>query len=723
MKAKQLMKDILSLRSALPGRQRWEVNGLRRKPYLAEQVETALRIKPGVIDVKANPLTGRVLVVFEERILNTGVDNLLLEVIGEIADTQLKEDITPQEDNAADLPMFDILKDKDGYKVIRDLLHSVESQPNRRGKVVGRTLLNNIIATAVPFSMGLLAVAILSGGFPFLAKLGLKKPLHQVVLFAGIFFIVQLGESVSEHKCKKEWQFYATEIEHNLRVKTFAHIESLDMAYLENQSTGQLMSLVHDDSTKIRYFLETVPHSFIDKSASFVVVGAFLMWISPISFVLSLVTPPLFFVLFRHYHKKIAGQYQFQGQQEGYIRHMLTNTLSGLPTIKSFTSEEYEKQRLTASGHALRTSTNDAFILSSYYAGLTKYAMVAGVILPMVYTGTLLMAGKVSMTTFMLQNFMTPKLINTMAGLDREYDLYQNAVAAARRLSAVHNIQPQILNGNHRLVKESVRGDLFFERISFNYPSSGQLFKEFELHISANSSTAIVGTTGSGKTTLIKLLLRFYDIKAGRILLDGTDISLIDVTDLRNAIGLVSQEVFLFYGTVYENILYGRPDASQQEVFEAARAAEALDFIQDLPDGFDTVIGELGQKLSGGQRQRISIARAVLKNPPILILDEATAFVDNETETALQRSLHNISKDRTLIIIAHRLSTVRHADCIYVIENGQISEYGTHNQLVSLDGTYASLWKLQTGEFIHPDQFPMDHQVDIWGEESKRRPE
>jgi ATP-binding cassette subfamily B protein len=243
----------------------------------------------------------------------------------------------------------------------------------------------------------------------------------------------------------------------------------------------------------------------------------------------------------------------------------------------------------------------------------------------------------------------------------------------------------------------SVQGEIRFEQVTFAYPSRDPVFTDLSLHIPAGKTTAIVGSTGSGKSTLVKLLLRLYEVNAGRITIDNFDVRDLNLQNLRRSIGLVSQDVFLFHGTVADNIAYGTFEATEQEIIMAAKVAEAHEFIVQLPEGYQTIVGERGQKLSGGQRQRLAIARAVIKDPPILVLDEATSAVDNETEAAIQRSLAQITQNRTTIAIAHRLSTIRHADCIYVMEHGQFSESGTHEHLLAKNGTYANLWRVQSG--------------------------
>jgi ATP-binding cassette subfamily B protein len=286
-------------------------------------------------------------------------------------------------------------------------------------------------------------------------------------------------------------------------------------------------------------------------------------------------------------------------------------------------------------------------------------------------------------------------------------DLYQRAMASTTRIFDMLDTRPKIKNGEQTLPTASVKGEVVLDAVDFRYHwhlvddlKRPSVLRNLSLRIPAGETAAIVGPTGSGKTTIIKLLLRFYDVEAGKISLDGHDIRDLQMADLRGAIGLVSQDVFLFHGTVRENIAYGTFDASDEAIMEAAQIAEAHEFITQLPNGYDTIVGERGQKLSGGQRQRISIARAVLKDPPVLILDEATSSVDNETEAAIQRSMERISVGRTMIVIAHRLSTIRNADRIFVLENGVLREQGQHEELANLDdGIYANLWKVQTGAF------------------------
>jgi len=296
--------------------------------------------------------------------------------------------------------------------------------------------------------------------------------------------------------------------------------------------------------------------------------------------------------------------------------------------------------------------------------------------------------------------FVTQRLLWPLTRLGETFDLYQRAMASTKRVMELLKTEETLDDGSIDLQPGNVEGSYRFENVSFRYLTGGPVIQNLNLKIDSGETVGIVGATGAGKSSLIKLLMRFYDVTDGRILLDGKEIRTYRLRDLTRAAGLVSQDVFLFHGTVAENIRYGTFNASNKEVEEAAKLAEAHDFIKDLEEGYSTIVGERGQKLSGGQRQRISIARAILKNPPILILDEATSAVDNETEAAIQRSVFRIAKNRTTIIIAHRLSTIRHADKIFVLDEGSLAESGTHEELVQKDGIYKQLWMVQSGEMV-----------------------
>jgi ATP-binding cassette subfamily B protein len=369
-------------------------------------------------------------------------------------------------------------------------------------------------------------------------------------------------------------------------------------------------------------------------------------------------------------------------------------------TIKSFTTEAYELDRLKQESEAYRYSNQLAIALSSAFVPIIRIVILTGFTAILYFGGLEVVSGKLAVGSYSMLVFLTQRLLWPLTDLGKTLDLYQRAMASTRRVMKLLATPIAIPSGYLSLVSSQIRGDLELQGVTFAYQDYQPVLQNLSLTIPAGKTTAIVGSTGSGKSTLVKLLLRFYEIQAGTIYLDGTDIREIQLGDLRRSMGLVSQDVFLFHGTVRDNIAYGKADATVDEIVTAAETAEAHRFILNLPYGYDTIVGERGQKLSGGQRQRLAIARAVLKNPPILILDEATSAVDNETEAAIVRSLDRITQNRTTIVIAHRLSTIRHADWIYVLEKGQIVEQGLHEDLLCKQGVYAGLWQVQTGESL-----------------------
>ena len=353
-------------------------------------------------------------------------------------------------------------------------------------------------------------------------------------------------------------------------------------------------------------------------------------------------------------------------------------------------------ERITDSSLEVKSANYHAIKLSAAFIPIIRIAILFGFTATLLIGGFLALDGEIKVAMYSVLLFITQRLLWPLTELGDTFDLYQRAMASFRRIYSLKTEIPEIQDGDINF--EKLENQISLQDVNFSYVENFNVLNQVSLTIKSGKTTAIVGSTGSGKSTLIKLLLRLYEINSGKILYDDTELKVFKLSTLRDKIGLVSQDVFLFEGTVFENIAYGNLSATEEEIWDAAKQSEAIDFIKDLPNEENTIVGERGQKLSGGQRQRISIARAILKNPEILILDEATSSVDNETEAAIQRSLDVLKKDRTVIVIAHRLSTIRNADCIYVLENGVVTETGTHDELVNLGGVYTGLWSVQTGE-------------------------
>jgi ATP-binding cassette subfamily B protein len=430
---------------------------------------------------------------------------------------------------------------------------------------------------------------------------------------------------------------------------------------------------------------------------SSIMVGAVFFALAPKLALISLLPVPLILYGTFWFQKRLAPRYAVVREAAGVINGRLNNNLLGVATIKAFTAEEFEAEHIRAASDHYRNSNARAIRLSAAITPVIRMAILAGFVATLVYGGWMATHGEIGVGSYSVLVYLTQRLLWPLTGLAEIADLYQRSMASIERVLNVLATPLTIPYEGTHLAEGSVAGALAIDNLSFSYGVAPTL-KNVSLAVGAGETVAFVGATGSGKSTLVKLLLRFYQPTSGAIRLDGQDIQQLNLSDLRRNIGYVSQDVFLTDGSIADNIAYGVNGAPRAAIIAAARAAEAHDFIERLAQGYDTQIGERGQKLSGGQRQRLALARAILKDPPILVLDEATSAVDNETEAAIQRSMDVISQGRTTLVIAHRLSTVRHAHMIHVMEHGEIVESGTHEQLLSGNGVYASLWRLQTGQ-------------------------
>jgi ATP-binding cassette subfamily B protein len=562
------------------------------------------------------------------------------------------------------------------------------------------SILNKIFDLAPPALIGAAVDIVVAQENSFLARMGVVDVSDQLWLLGVTTFVIWGLESLFEYLFAVRWRTLAQAIEHDLRVDAYAHVQELEMAYFEDRSTGGLMSILNNDVNQLERFLDSGANDILQLLTTVLVIGGMFFYLAPSVAWMSMLPMPFILWGSIHYQRLLAPRYADVREKVGLLNSQLSNNLGGIATIKSYTAEVYEVERIARGSDQYQSSNQRAIVFSSAFVPLIRMVIVLGFIAMLVYGGQLAIRGALNIGAYSVLVFMTQRLLWPLTRLGQTLDLYQRAVASTNRILQLLDTQPAIKDGPRALPTRSVLGELAVEDVHFEYGDERPVIHDLSLKVEAGETIAFVGPTGSGKSTLIKLFLRFYDVQRGRICLDGRDIRTLNLNDLRSAIGLVSQDVFLFHGTVRENIAYGNFEASLNEIVEAAKIAEAHDFIVQLPDGYDTIVGERGQKLSGGQRQRISIARAILKDSPVLILDEATSSVDNETEAAIQRSLEKIVVGRTTIVIAHRLSTIRNADRIYVIENGRMIESGDHDTLVQQDGLYANLWRVQTGERI-----------------------
>lgn len=531
----------------------------------------------------------------------------------------------------------------------------------------------------------------------FMGTVGIEEPFHQMLALGLLTALVWGLESTFEFLLLVLWRNLAQRLQHDLRIDAYRHLQDLDMSWFEESSTGNLVAILNDDVNQLERFLNGGASDLIQVAVTVISVGGVFFFLSPTIALMAFTPIPVILVGAFWFQRRAQPLYAAVRARVGLLSTRLANNIAGISTIKSFTREEDEVERIRADSHAYVEANRQAIRISSAFIPIIRMAIMAGFIGTLVYGGKLVLDGHLNAGAYSVMVFLTQRLLWPLTRMAETVDLFERAMASTRRILDLIEVPVTIRPGDRTLPAGQARGDIRFENVTFAYATGPPVLENIDLHIPAGSSLALVGQTGSGKSSLVKLLLRFYEPTAGVITLDGMPLNDIVLQDLRAAIGLVSQDVFLFHGTVRENIAYGRPDASEGEIIDAARSAEAHEFILALSEGYDTVVGERGQKLSGGQRQRLSIARAVLKNPPVLVLDEATSAVDNETEAAIQRSMRKVSEGRTTVLIAHRLSTIIDADQICVLDRGRIIEQGTHRDLVAQDGIYHALWQVQTG--------------------------
>ncbi len=529
-------------------------------------------------------------------------------------------------------------------------------------------------------------------------SLGIPDRRRQLVILAILTFIIWGLESLFDYLSAVTWRGISQDIEHSLRTETFENVLSLDMKYFENKSSGRLMAILNDDVNQLERFLDTGANKLLQTATTVIVIGGTFLYISPLIATFAFIPIPIIIFGSFKFTSTIASRYERIRETIETLNSNLSNSISGILNVKSFTREAKELERIETSSNKVRSANYHAIKLSAAFIPIIRVAILFGFTATLLIGGFLALDGEIKVATYSVLLFITQRLLWPLTELGDTFDLYQRAMASFNRIFSLKKESSEIGNGDKEFNK--LENKIELNNVSFSYVDNFNVLNNVDLTINAGQTTAIVGSTGSGKSTLIKLLLRLYEINNGSISYDSNDLKDIELSSLREKIGLVSQDVFLFEGTVIDNIAYGNLNASESEVWNAAQKSEADEFINNLPQKEKTIVGERGQKLSGGQRQRISIARAILKNPEILILDEATSSVDNETEAAIQRSLDILKKDRTVIVIAHRLSTIRNADIIYVLENGSIVESGNHESLLDIEGVYSKLWSVQTGEKI-----------------------
>ncbi|WP_320672870.1 ABC transporter ATP-binding protein [Patulibacter defluvii] len=579
----------------------------------------------------------------------------------------------------------------------------------RRRIVLGvvSSVLNKLFDIAPELLIGVAIDVVVRTDDSFVARIfGVEDREDQLLVLAAITAVAWILESLSQYVAERIWRGLSQDLQHGLRMDAYRHVQDLDLAWFEDRASGRLLTILNDDVNQLERFLDVGADKIIITITNVVAVGAVFVVISPLLALMAFLPIPVIIGGSLLFQRRLGPRYRAVREKAGRVGGLIGGNLGGIATIKAFGAEQREAERVSAASIDYADANRHAIVLSSAFVPLIRMAILVGFILTLVLGGHAALNGDLEIGLYSVLVFMTQRLLWPLTYLGETLDLYQRGVASIRRILDLLDTPIRIRPGARELPADSP-GDVRFQAVSFSYrdqPDDGpgdvrtRVLDRLDLDVPAGETHAIVGATGAGKSTLVKLLLRLYDPDSGTVAVDGIAAAELSLQSLRGAIGYVGQDTFLFDGTVADNLRYGAPDAPDDALRRAAELAEADGFVQALPQGYDTPVGERGIKLSGGQRQRLTIARALVRDPAILVLDEATSAVDNETEAAIQRSLLRVSHERTTIVIAHRLSTIRHADRIHVLHEGRVAEAGTHEELVALGGRYAALWAVQTGE-------------------------
>ncbi|MCD2201882.1 ABC transporter ATP-binding protein [Halobacterium sp. KA-6] len=508
------------------------------------------------------------------------------------------------------------------------------------------------------------------------------------------------------------WNSFSQHIQHAVRTDTYDKMQRLNMDFFATKQTGEMMSILSNDVNRLERFLNDGMNSVFRLSVMVVAIGVVLFTYNWQLALITMLPVPIIAWFTYRFVKAIQPKYADVRSSVGHLNSRLENNLGGIQVIKTSNTESYESERVEGVSQEYFDANWGAITIRIKFFPALRIISGTGFVLTFLAGGYWvlvgpppLMSGSLSAGEFVVFIQLSQQFVWPMAQFGQIINMYQRARASSERIFGLMDEPARIEENPDAAELDVDEGEVVYDDVTFGYDDE-PIVQNIDFDVEGGNTLALVGPTGAGKSTVLKLLLRMYDVDEGEIRIDGQDISEVTLPSLRRHIGYVSQDTFLFYGTVMENIEYGTFDADRDEVVEAAKAAEAHEFITNLPEGYDTKVGERGVKLSGGQRQRIDIARAILKDPEILILDEATSDVDTETEMLIQRSLDRLTEDRTTFSIAHRLSTIKDADKIVVLEDGEIVERGTHDELLAEDGLYANLWGVQAGEIDElPDEF------------------
>ena len=561
------------------------------------------------------------------------------------------------------------------------------------------SVVNKIFDIAPEILLGIAVDVVTSSNDNFLDYFGVHGSEDQVVTLAVLTFGIWAFESIFQYMYMVGWRNIAQSIEHDIRLDLYKNVQSLDMDWFENQKLGNISSIINDDVNQLERFLNNGINQIVQIIVSSILIGGVFFFISPVIAAIILLPIPIIFFISMFFQKNLSPKYLDVRESVGKLNSSIFNNLLGISTIKSFASEDRESHRLKDLSHNYLDKNKRAIKLSSAFVPVVRMGVLSGFLVTMVMGSLMALNKEITPGEFAMLLFLTQRFLWPFTSLGEIVDLFERSMASTKRILDTLDVRAIIKDGTNKDFT-SFDESLDFKSIQFYYDKNNIVFDNISFTVERKKITAIVGPTGIGKTSLVKLLLRFYDPQKGEIRIGNEDIKSLELRSLRENIGLVGQDTFLFDGTIQENIIYPDENVDFEKMKKVSELSQSYEFIQDFEKGFETLIGERGVKLSGGQKQRLAIARALYKDPSILVFDEATSSIDNHTESLIQKSMKDICRNRTALIIAHRLSTIRYADNIIVIDKGNVAETGSHDELVLKNGLYKRLWDIQTGVVV-----------------------
>jgi len=567
------------------------------------------------------------------------------------------------------------------------------------------TIINKVADILPEVLIGIAIDVVTGGGNSLLDSWGFTSPRTQLIILAGFTILIWIAESVFEFLYIVLWGRIAQRIQREVRVDTYNHLQKLPLSFFNTMRIGRLTAILNDDINEFEYILGAARDQgfsgIIQLCLSTLLIGSIFCCISPQIALIAMMPIPFVAALGIFFRERISSAYGIVREMGSTIASVISHNVGGIMSIKGFGTEDYERKRVIKVSKDYERASVYAVYMNGMFAPLVRVFVLTGFVYTLIKGGMLVFDGHIAVGSYSMLIFLTQRLIWPFTGLAGILDSYERSMSSVRRLLEILRMptDPAYATIAGQESSEPIsEGEVVFNEVSFGYNSTRPVLRKLSLVIPPQKTVAFVGQTGSGKSTIIKLLMRLYHVQKGSITVNGVSLNEMSLEVLRKSVGFVGQESFIVPDTVANNIRYGAFELPIEQVKEAAKAAQIHDFILSLPEKYDTHIDESGKQLSGGQRQRIMLARALVRNPDVLILDEATSAVDNETESALSHMLRSLQHSMTIIMIAHRLTTVRHADIIFVLDKGLIVESGSHDQLLKKKAVYARLWRSQVGE-------------------------